>query len=240
METSKIPENLKQRLKESYDSIAPEYNAWTQPHAELRLKYLNQLLPLLEGPKKAGAEAEAAEVKVLELGCGCGLPVTQALLSRPNFRVVANDLSSAQIDVARANLAPEGSAKEGQEAAQHPRLTLIQGDMAALSFPDGSLDAVVGMYSIIHLPLGEQEQLLARIAGWLRPGGYLLANFSEAAIDGVVNEKWLHEKGWMYWSGFGAEGTLEKIKQAGFQVVSSEVSTDVVDASFIWVIARKA
>ncbi|KAI0125480.1 methyltransferase [Xylariales sp. AK1849] len=225
MAGDRIPENLKQRLKASYDAIAPKYNSWTTPNSQQRLHYLNKLLSLLQ-------RTDASHnVSMLELGCGCGLPVTQQLLSSVNFHVTANDLSSAQIAAAKENLTSDDVGG---------RLQLVEGDMAGLSFPEESFDAAIGMYSLIHLPRVEQEELIGKIMGWLKPGGYFLANFSEEATDGVVFEKWLDEKGWVYWSGFGAETTVEKIKEAGFEVVLNEVAKDAVDASFLWVIAKKA
>ncbi len=217
-ETSSPPENLKARLKESYDAIAPIYNAWSERHSPLRMIYLDRLLKLLP--------TTSARVEVLELGCGAGTPVTEHLVQRPNFAVTANDLSTTQVSLGRARLGDH-------------RVTWREGDMMALSFAEATFDAVLGFYSLIHLPRDEQEELLGRIATWLRPGGYLLANFSEGAMAGVVMDKWLHDKGWMYWSGWGAEGTLDRVRQAGLEVVVGEVEQDEVNARFLWVMARK-
>ncbi|KAH8204207.1 hypothetical protein TruAng_001627 [Truncatella angustata] len=222
MSSDNVPDNLKQRLKESYDAIAPMYNEWTIPHSQQRLKYLDQLITLLAGQP-------TGPISILELGCGSGIPVTEKLLSCDGYEVTANDLSTAQIDVARENL-----------ETHKERLTLIEGDMTALTFADASFDAVIGMYSIIHLPRAEQEEIFAKITKWLKPQGYLLANFGEKASEGQVSEKWIAEKGWVYWSGFGVDETLSKIKAAGMDIIVSEVSKDVVDASsFLWVIAQK-
>jgi ubiquinone/menaquinone biosynthesis C-methylase UbiE len=221
-----VPENLKQRLKDSYDVIAPKYNAWTLPNSENRLKYLDKLIPLLKS-----ADSGSKKISVLELGCGAGLPTTQILLSHDNFHVTANDLSSTQIEAARENLASEDVGE---------RLTLIGGDMTTLTFAEQSFDAVVGMYSLIHLPRAEQGELVVKIAQWLKPGGYFLANFSEEAIEGQVLDKWLDDKGWMYWSGFGAEVTPKKVEEAGLEIVVNEVSKDAVSSSFLWIIAKKA
>jgi ubiquinone/menaquinone biosynthesis C-methylase UbiE len=212
------PENLKARLKESYDAIAPEYNNWTIDHSPKRMDYVGRLLKLLPGSGQA--------ISVLELGCGAGEPVAKHLLTFPNFTLTANDLSSAQIDL-------------GKKALGEERVKWIQGDMMGLSFADASFDAVMGFYSIIHLPRDEQAEMLGRVQRWLKPGGYMLINFSEEEMAGVVMEKWLHEKGWMYWSGFGREGTLNKIKEAGLEVVVANIEEDEVDVRFLWVIARK-
>ncbi len=42
--------------------------------------------------------------------------------------------------------------------------------------PPASFDAVVALYSMAHLPRERHAALLARIAGWLRPGGLFLAS----------------------------------------------------------------
>jgi hypothetical protein len=47
--------------------------------------------------------------------------------------------------------------------------------MASVQLRDGSVDAVVAFYSLIHVPLADQRVLFPRIRDWLRPGGYLLA-----------------------------------------------------------------
>jgi ubiquinone/menaquinone biosynthesis C-methylase UbiE len=217
--TTQVPGNLKTRLKDSYDTIAPAYNDWTVQHWSLRLSYLDKLLQLLP----AGATNDS--YSVLELGCGAGVPVTEKLLSDRRFRIIANDLSSAQLAIGKERLGTE-------------RITWVEGDMVVLEFPEGSFDAVLGFYSLIHLPREEQDVMLNKIVRWLKPGGYMLVNFPAEEISGLVMEEWLHKKGWMYWSGWGAGATLEKVKGVGLDVVVGEVSKEDIDASFLWVIAR--
>ena len=47
--------------------------------------------------------------------------------------------------------------------------------MTALHLRPASLDAVVAIYALIHLPLADRQALFPRIHNWLRRGGYLLA-----------------------------------------------------------------
>ncbi|KAI0379188.1 S-adenosyl-L-methionine-dependent methyltransferase [Hypomontagnella monticulosa] len=223
------PENVKERLKSSYDAIAPKYNAWTAQHSELRLDYLEKLFKLLPAP------GPSQQPHFLELGCGAGDPVTRKLLSYPGAHVTANDLSTTQVELARSNLLGD---TEGNSASAG-RLTLVEGDMMKLSFPDQSFDAVFGFYSLIHLPRTEQTEMIEKIARWLKPGGYLLANFAEDEQEAIVMEKWLDEKDWMFWSAWGKDKTLKVVESAGLQTVVGEVSKDVVDASFLWVIAKR-
>ena len=226
------PADLKSRMKASYDAIAPKYNEWTIPHSTKRLHYLDQLLGRLP---TTTSSSPSTPVSVLELGCGCGLPVTQKLLSHPNFSVTANDLSSAQLALARASLLPD------PPGPAHGRLTLLEGDMLALDFAPATFDAIVGMYSIIHLPRAEQVEMLRKIMVWLKPGGWLLANFAAEESTGTETQNWLEEeKGWMFWSGWGSEGTMEKVREAGLEVVVQEVLEDEDDVKFLWILARKS
>ncbi|KAJ4295361.1 hypothetical protein N0V90_007373 [Kalmusia sp. IMI 367209] len=225
--TNTLPPDLKARLKSAYDAIAPTYNTRLGTVLDhIRLDYLARLLSLLNA---TGQE----EAKVLELGCGAGIPSTKAVLENatPKIHVTANDLSSTQIGLARENLA---------EFAEKGRVELIEGDMLQLDFPPSSFDAVTGFYSIIHLPRAEQTLLMQKIATWLKPGGYFLANFAAEESEHGVNEKWLgEEEGWMYWSAWGAEGSVKMVGEAGLEVLVREVRESNVDATFLWIIGRK-
>jgi ubiquinone/menaquinone biosynthesis C-methylase UbiE len=217
------PEDIKQRLKASYDAMAPVYNDWTQKHTPLRLEQLDELyahMPdLLDKP-----------VHVLELGCGAGVPTLETLLKRnPSLHAIANDLSNTQIALAKENLSPLQASS---------RVGFVSGDMTQLSVEDGSLAAVVAFYSIIHLPRTEQRGMVHRIAAWLQPGGCMLANFSAVDMPGAVMEKWLDDKGWMYWSGYAEDEMAKAIEGAGLKIERREVKGDG-EESFLWVIARK-
>lgn len=216
------PKDLKSRLANSYNSIAPEYNAWTVKHSTgPRMTWLGKLFCQL--PK------HNEKLEILELGAGAGIPTTKALLDHgPNVHVHANDLSSHQLELLKSNLA------EYQD-----RITTLEGDMLSLTPATGTLTAVAGMYCIIHLPRDEQSLLISKIHDWLKPGGLLLANFTEEGAKEVINEKWMGDGGWMYWSGWGAEKTREVIKASGFEILESEVVHDKVDANFLWVLARR-
>lgn len=221
-----IPDDVKQRLKTSYDIISPTYNEWTERDMSIRKKYLDKLLPHL-------AENPSTKRKVLELGCGAGT-ITKTIASIKHVEIIANDMSTTQIETAKGNLA------EFNDTANPDRITFIESDMMALSFQDNSLDAVIAFYSVIHLSTKEQEILLSRIASWLKPDGRILINFGAEVSTGNIHETWLHEAGWMYWSSLGVEKTIEAIKKVDLEIELQEVSKDVVDADFLWVIAKKS
>ncbi|KAL1871172.1 hypothetical protein Daus18300_004917 [Diaporthe australafricana] len=221
-----VPEDIKTKVKQTYNDIAAEYNAWTERNETTREDFLGRLLKLLP------TTDPDRHLTVLELGCGAALTSTKTLLSVPGVNVVANDMSAAQIESAKKNLS------KFSETAKD-RVTWNEGDMMQLAFPDNSLDALVGLYSLIHLPREEQSELVARAFRWLRPGGHMLVNFTSGADEANINPNWLAEKGWMFWSGWGPENTAEIVKGAGFQIIESELRDEEGDASFFWVIARK-
>ncbi|KAM0257675.1 hypothetical protein ACHAQJ_004239 [Trichoderma viride] len=224
MEPNQTPAeaSVKAKIMETYDNIAEHYNAWTDINTSTRSLFLDKLVACL--PQNA-----VKKVSILELGCGSGVPFTKALLSIPNTTVFANDISEAQIGIAKQNLAEFGD-----------KITCKQGDMMQLDFPDASLDAVVGLYTIIHLPREEQTEMVARISRWLKPGGHMLVNFTSIAEEAIVNPNWLVDKGWMFWSGWGVEHSLEMVKNSGLDVLHSEIKGDSGDVAFLWVLARKA
>jgi SAM-dependent methyltransferase len=96
---------------------------------------------------------------VVDLGCGAGLPATRELTDR-GLRVLGADFSAVQLSRARRLV---------------PAASLVHADMTALHLRQGSVDAVVSFYALIHVPLDDQRALFPRIRSWLRQGGYLMA-----------------------------------------------------------------
>ncbi|CEL07537.1 hypothetical protein ASPCAL10694 [Aspergillus calidoustus] len=237
---------LKQNIQKAYDSITPVYNEWTKSSHAIRTHYVTKLLKHLPADLPSQErEGDGGKQTVLEVGAGSGIPTTSLLAQSsnpktglPRFHVIANDISSAQLEVAKDRLSEFGD-----------RVELRGGDMMALSFEDASLDAVLGMYSIIHLPRGEQVVFLKRVYSWLKPGGWFLGNFGVEEIEGVFDRGWLGsgaEGGEMFWSGWGAERTCEVLGEIGFEVVSREVVTDLeekdgenIEVPFMWILGRK-
>lgn len=223
-DNNNLPADLKSRQKQGYEAVAEQYNDWTKKHHHYRHKYIEELCKHV--PELT---AEESSPTLVELGCGNGVPVLETLLSRnKTLRVTANDMSEAQINFARGNLSSFGD-----------RVTFSPGDMTKLSFKDASQTAVVALYSLVHLPQGEQVDMLRNIHAWLQPGGCLLANFEEQERTGAVMEGWLGEKGWMFMSGLGAKGSLDVLREVGFVVEVEFVERDSTGPC-LWVIARKA
>jgi len=133
-------------VRRGYDLVSRAYRADDAAEGEYA-----EWLDLLEARVTPPA-------KVLDLGCGCGVPVARRLA--PRYEVTGVDLSPVQIERARALV---------------PTATFRCADMTAMELPDASFDAIVCLYALIHVPLGEQPGLLGNIGRWLRPGGLLIA-----------------------------------------------------------------
>jgi cyclopropane fatty-acyl-phospholipid synthase-like methyltransferase len=121
--------------------------------------------------------------RILDLGCGCGVPVARDLALR--YDVTGVDISPVQIGRARSLV---------------PTAKFICADMTTLDNLVGAFDAIISLYAIIHVPLEEQLELFARMASWLKPGGWLLCTVGHHAWTGT-EEDWLGVSGGkMYWS----------------------------------------
>ena len=146
--------------------------------------------------------------RVLDLGCGCGVPVARDLAAA-GLAVTGVDLSDVQVERARA-LVPDATFVRAD--ATDPR---------QVSFPDGSFDAVICLYMLIHVPLAEQPSLLTRIASWLAPGGILLLTAGHQAWTGT-EENWLGGGAPMWWSHAGAATYRRWLGEADLVVETEE------------------
>jgi SAM-dependent methyltransferase len=147
----------------------------------------------------------AAGQDVLDLGCGSGLPVARALATA-GHRVTGVDFSEVQVARARQHV---------------PAATFICADITAVEFGTASFDAVVSFFALIHLPLAEQPPLLARIAGWLRPGGLFVATTGHDSWTGSENN-WMGGGTAMWWSHGDAATYRAWITAAGLRVEREE------------------
>jgi 2-polyprenyl-3-methyl-5-hydroxy-6-metoxy-1,4-benzoquinol methylase len=142
---------------------------------------------------------------VLDLGCGCGVPVDRSLAAA-GYRVTGVDISEVQIERAR-RLVPDG--------------TFIRADASTVTFGPGSFDAVVCLYALVHMPLEAQPPLLRRVAGWLRPGGWLLTVTGQQAWTGT-EDNWLGGPATMWWSHADAATYRAWLEEAGLRVTAQE------------------
>ncbi len=208
-------------VRDGYDAMSERYAAWQLEIAgDPRVRYVELLLARLpEHPD------------ILELGCGAGIEPT------PTFtrigRLTGIDISGAQIDRARKAL---------------PEAELIHGDFTTATFPAGSYDAVIALFTLTHVPAKDLPALLGRVTTWLRRDGLFLATFGTGAAHETVVDDFLGAP--MFFSGFDEETNERLVGQAGLTIVEtrvevmhepeSEAGQGDADVAFHWILARKS
>jgi SAM-dependent methyltransferase len=197
----------------SYDQIALRYAAW-RIEGNPAMRFVREL----DARLRDGAD-------VLELGCGRGVPVARELAKR--HRLTGVDISAAQVELARHHV---------------PEASFVHADYTALDVAPSSFDAVVAILTITHVPRAEHAALLARIAGWLRPGGFLLCSLGVGDTPDAVEEDWLGAP--MFFSHFDADTNRRLVCAAGFDPILDEIvamhEEGHGEAQFLWVLAERA
>jgi SAM-dependent methyltransferase len=142
---------------------------------------------------------------VLDLGCGCGLPAAR-ILANAGHHVTGIDISDVQIERARRLV---------------PTATFVWADAVELDLPPARFDAVVCLYTLIHIPLADQPALIGRLGKWLRPGGWLLATTGHDAWTGI-EDNWLGGPATMWWSHADAPTYRSWLEQAGLTITAED------------------
>ncbi len=182
----------KKVVREGYDKVSEAYRADTFDYENSGyFTYLSWLQPKL-----------SPQSRVLDLGCGNGIPVSQELSKQHHVHGV--DISPRQIERARQLV---------------PNAEFQCADITELTFPEGSFDAVVAFFSIIHIPIEEQPALFNDLADWLSPGGYLLAVVGSRAWTGTEPDWRGVEGATMYWSHADGDTYRGWLADNGFEIV---------------------
>jgi SAM-dependent methyltransferase len=186
-------EDPKDLVRRGYDALSLRYDEAYQSDT----KYQSWIASL-------NARLEDGS-RVLDLGCGSGVPVVRDLVTA-GHHVTGIDISEVQI-------------RRAQELV--PEADFITADATSVDFPDGSFDAVVSLYALIHVPLDEQPPLLRKIASWLRPGGWFLCSTGQHEWTGT-DENWLDSGVAMWWSHADADTNRAWLTRSGLTVEQEE------------------
>ncbi len=186
--------NPKDIVRTGYDQVSQAYREDKPDEmSEAYLQYKSWVDELSKVIKPKSA--------VLDLGCGCGVPITR-LLAQAHC-VTGVDISSVQIERAKQLV---------------PTARFICADMCELEFSNEIFNAVICLYSIIHVPISDQPVLIKKIWQWLKPEGYLLIS--------VGQDEWTgQEKNWqdvkdadMYWSHADRDTYVRWLTEEGFVI----------------------
>ncbi len=190
--------SAKRLVADGYDQIAATYLEWRERRPK---DYMIAHLDRVTGGLSDGS-------RVLDLGCGSGLPYGKYLSER--FDVVGVDISPGQL-------------KLGRELGSGPTFALA--DMASLPLKHGTFDAIAALYSVIHVPREQHEELWADLHSLLRPGGRLFVVLGDTEWVGTESD-WLVPGVEMYWSQFDRDTGCRMIEDAGFRILTTELIPD--------------
>ena len=203
----------KEVVRAGYDAIAERYNERAATFETPELRWVEEVLSRLDD----GAD-------VLDLGCGGGRRAAQRVAAR--HRYLGVDISPVQIERARRQI-PQGR--------------FLVADATEFEPEPESFDAVMSLFVFGHIPRAEQAPLLARVRGWLRPGGWFLTTLGTGGSDDAVEDDWLGAP--MFFASFDPATNRRLLADAGFDIVQERVITHDEPGhgpvSFMWVLARR-
>ncbi len=164
--------DVREYNRRAWDLEVERGNIWTVPvsaeviAAARRGEWKIVLTPTIPVPRAWFGDLRGAAVLCLASGGGQQAPV----LAAAGARVTVLDNSPRQLEADRAVARRDGLSVE-----------TVEGDMADLSaFPDASLDLVVNPVSTVFVP--DVRPIWAEVARVLRPGGALLAGFTNPIV----------------------------------------------------------
>jgi cyclopropane fatty-acyl-phospholipid synthase-like methyltransferase len=168
-----------------------------------------------------------AGARVLDVGCGPGVPTAAAFVACGDD-VLGVDVSERQIELARTNV----------PGARFELADVTRWDGVA----EGSVDAVVALYSLTHVPRDEYPELFGRFVRWLRPGGWFLASLGRSDSAGWDEEDFLGFAGTSsFTNSYGVDDTVALLRSAGLDIERSELVDDETPfgpEQWLWVLAR--
>ena len=206
-----MPDPRTRIVADGYDAIGETFAEWRERIVgDPRREWEDELVARL-----------APGARLLELGCGGGAPETARLAER--FAVTGVDISPRQVERAQAGI---------------PEAEFVCADFTELELPPGSFEAVASFYVFNHVPRELLAPLLARIHGWLVPGGLLLTAFGQSDNPGWTGD---FLGATSFFASFPPEVNSRLVREAGFAIERDEVvvfEEPEGPAQFQWVLAQ--
>lgn len=145
------------------------------------------------------------EDQILELGFGAGRAIELVAAQIPNGQVSGIDISQAMVHAA---------SRRNARAIKNGQVSLCQGDLTNLPFPDEQFNKVFSIQTLYFWP--EPQHALAEIFRVLKPNGTLVITLSTGTIDSV------RETGLEQYQLLLEVQIIPTMKQFGFTVASIE------------------
>lgn len=182
-------------VRRGYDAISHAYRTDDGSSASRSAETADTYLPWL---RELAAHLPAGG-SVLDLGCGAGVPADRWLVDA-GLDVTGVDFSEVQIRRARKLVLGA---------------SFLCADLTEIDFAPASFDAIVSFYSLIHVPLEDQWELLPRLRRWLRPAGLFLAIVGASRWSGT--EEYFGVP--MFWDHADETTYLARLESEGFDTL---------------------
>jgi amino acid adenylation domain-containing protein len=179
---------LRASVRDAYDAMGPEFRRFRMTQPDaLPAAIAGQLLTAPAG-------------RGLDLGVGDGSGLSAALAEV--HQVTAVDICGSMLDAARDRM---------------PKASLVHADLLDVELPAASFDWVLAQDVLSHLPPEQLPGALARIAGWLKPGGTALLTIADD--DSPAVDEWFGVP--VYRAGICAASLRQLVQEAGLTVAAS-------------------
>lgn len=202
--------------RESYDAIAPEWDAARTSFHGSERRYLDAVLERLTAP-----------ARILDLGCGTGRPMAEYVLSR-GHHVTGVDQSEQLLALACARF-PE-------EEWIHSKIEDFPVDVDS----NGAYDGAIAWDSLFHIERERHASILAYVHRALVPGGGLILTAGGSAHPAFTDTMFDHE---FFYDSHPPERLATLLRELGFEIMVNEFTnlpTSGRDKGRIAIVARKA
>ncbi|AHE97797.1 class I SAM-dependent methyltransferase [Thioalkalivibrio paradoxus] len=169
-------------------------------------------LPVLSDLELIAERLPVAGARLLELGCGRAETTRRIAEQLPVAEIIATEVDRAQHE-------------KNLRISDLPRASFRLGGIEAIAEADDSVDAVIMLKSLHHVPQPRLRQGLAEIHRVLRPGG--IAYFSEPVYAGEFNDilKLFHDERDVRIAAFEA---LQTAVDEGLFILEDEIFFDSI------------
>lgn len=179
---------------------------------EVQKKFLDLLLSYL--PKSG---------EVIDLGCGAGIPFDQYLVTN-GLNVTGYDFASNHIIAAKNNV---------------PQAIFKEADFTKFEYEHETIDGIIALYSIFHIPKQEHEALFERMHAALKPGGVIVMNLGTSKTENRESDFCGAKK--MLWSNYTPEYYKELLSKHAFNIIHEQFETFPGDKeNHYWVLVQKS
>lgn len=159
--------------------------------------------------------------EILDWGSGPGVPY-DLYLSEKNCIITGIDLSEKHVRMAKKNV---------------PTAKYFVGDFSNYDYANKKYNGIISLYSIIHIPRDEHQELFSNANKLLKENGIILFTIGFKDKDEIKDDFCNYK---MAWSHYESEVTLKLLKNAGFEILVTKNEFDYgSDERHIWVLAKK-